>query len=170
MTKLEKIAQSLLLKIVDFCYRPFARLVPKDFFRYGFAGGLNTLFDWVLYFVLYHFAFHAQVVELGFVAFTPHIAAFVFKFPITFLTGFWLNRHISFEGSTLLRRTQLARYLLVVAGCILLNYGCLKLFVEVFEFYPTPSNMLTTVITTAFSYFSQKYFSFRKTTKADENQ
>lgn len=162
MTKIEKIAQSALLKIIDFFYKPFARLVPRDFFRYGFAGGLNMAFDWVLYFALYHYAFRAQVVDLGFVAFTPHIAAFVFKFPVTLLTGFWLNRHISFAGSRLLRRTQLLRYLLVVAACILINYGCLKLFVEGCGWYPTPSNMLTTVIATAFSYLSQKYFTFRK--------
>lgn len=162
MTKIEKIAQSALLKIIDFFYKPFAQLVPHDLFRYGFAGGLNMLFDWVLYFVFYHYVFHAQVVDFGFVAFTPHIAAFVFKFPIIFLTGFWLNRHISFSGSPLLRRTQLFRYLMVVLACIFINYGCLKLFVEVCGWYPTPSNILTTIIATAFSYFSQKHFTFRK--------
>ncbi len=162
MTKIEQIAQAALLRIIDFFYKPFAAIVPRDFFRYGFAGGLNMAFDWVLYFVLYHYAFHAQVVDFGFVAFTPHIAAFVFKFPITFLTGFWLSRHISFSGSQLMRRTQLLRYLLVVAACILIHYACLKLFVEVCGIYPTPSNMLTTLITTVFSYFSQKHFTFRK--------
>ncbi len=162
MTKIEKIVQSLLLKVVDFLYKPFARFVPQDFFRYGFSGATNMALDWVLYFVFYHYVFHAKIVELGFVAFTPHIAAFVFKFPITFLTGFWLNRHISFSGSRLLRRTQLMRYLMVVMACIVINYVCLKFFVEWCGFYPTPSNMLTSVIAAVFSYFSQKYFTFRK--------
>lgn len=162
MTKIEKIVQKAILAVVDVCYKPFAHLVPRDFFRYGFAGASNMVLDWVLYYLLYHYAFHAEVVDLGFVAFTPHIAAFVFKFPIIFLTGFWLNRHISFSGSRLMRRTQLFRYLLVVVACIFINYGCLKLFVEVCGWYPTPSNILTTIVATVFSYFSQKHFTFRK--------
>ena len=107
MTKIEKIVQKAILAVVDVCYKPFVHLVPRDFFRYGFAGASNMVLDWVLYYLLYHYAFHAEVVDLGFVAFTPHIAAFVFKFPIIFLTGFWLNRHISFSGSTGRRSSSL---------------------------------------------------------------
>ena len=117
--------------------------------------------DWVLYFIFYNFIFHKQVVDLVFVAFTPHIASFVFKFPITFLTGFWLSRHVSFSDSQLRGRVQIVRYLLVVGGCILINYAGLKLFVEVCGFYPTPSNILTSIIAAIFSYFSNKYFSFK---------
>ena len=84
-----------------------------ELFRYGCCGGLNLALEWVLYYVFYHFVFHGKVFHLGFLAFTPHIAAFIFKFPITFLTGFWMARHISFSGSTLRGRTQVIRYLIV---------------------------------------------------------
>ena len=56
---------------------------------------------------------------------------------------------------------QLFRYLLSVSGSILLNYVCLKLFVEACGFYPTPSKAATMVITILYSYAMQKYFSFR---------
>jgi putative flippase GtrA len=49
----------------------------------------------------------------------------------------------------------------VVLGCLILNYIFLKLFVEVFGWYPTPSKLATTVFVVAFSYFMQKYFTFK---------
>jgi len=49
----------------------------------------------------------------------------------------------------------------VVLGCLFLNYTFLKLFVEVFKWYPTPSKLVTTVFVVAFSYFSQKNYTFK---------
>ena len=162
MTRIEHIAETAIFKVIDFFYKPFRKIVPPTFFRYGFSGGANMVFDWVLYFVFYNFVFQQQIVDLGFVAFTPHIAAFIFKFPITLLTGFWLNRHISFSGSPLRGRIQLLRYFLVVGVCVIINYVCLKLFVEVCGIRAEFANVLTTIIATGFSYFSQKHFSFKK--------
>jgi putative flippase GtrA len=68
--------------------------------------------------------------------------------------------YVVFPGATLRRRVQLFRYFLVVIGCIILNYLFLKLFVEGLGWYPTPSLMLTAVIVVAFSYVSQRHFSF----------
>ena len=102
------------------------------------------------------------VVHLGdFVAVSSYNAAWMIVFPITFFTGFWLNRHIAFHGSPLRGRVQLFRYLMSVCGSILLNYLCMKLFVGVIGIYPTPSNALTKAISVAYSYLMQKYFSFR---------
>lgn len=162
MNKIERVTQTALLKVIAFFYIPFRKVVPETFFRYGFAGSANMIFDWILYFVFYNFVFKKEVVDLGVVAFTPHIASFVFKFPIIFLTGFWLNRHISFSGSRLRGRIQLFRYFLVVGVCIVINYVCLKLFVEKFYIPAELANIFTSIIATIFSYFSQKYFSFKK--------
>ena len=162
MTNIERITEIVILRVIAFFYKPFRQIVPETFFRYGFSGGANMLLDWILYFIFYNFVFQKQIVDLGFVAFTPHIAAFVFKFPIIFLTGFWLNRHISFSGSPLRGRIQLFRYFLVVGVCVIINYVCLKLFVEACGVKAEIANMLTTIIATIFSYFSQKHFSFKK--------
>ena len=115
----------------------------------------------MLYAVLYNFVFDKEVVELGFVAISPYIAAFIVVFPITFLTGFWLQKNIAFQYSPLKWGTQLFRYLLSVLGSILLNYLLLKFFVEVTRIYPTPSQVLTSLISIAYSYLMQKYFTFR---------
>lgn len=159
---IEQRIEKLLITVIDFFYPPFRKFIPLDLFRYGFCGGLNLALEWVLYYVFYHYVFKGQVFDLGFVAFTPHIAAFVFKFPITFLTGFWMARHISFRGSTLRGRTQIVRYLLVTLGNILINYLGLKLFVEVFQWWPTVSYVIISIICVTFSYLTNKYFSFKK--------
>ena len=164
---IEKRFEKLLTTVIDFFYPPFRRFMPLELFRYGCCGGLNLLLEWVLYYVFYHFVFKAKVFDLGFIAFTPHIAAFVFKFPITFLTGFWMARHISFSGSSLRGRTQIVRYLLVTVVNILINYLGLKLFVEVFHWWPTVSYAIISIICVTFSYLSNKYYSFKKNKNHD---
>jgi putative flippase GtrA len=82
-------------------------------------------------------------------------------FPITLLTGFWLNKYVTFTQSSLRGYKQLWRYILIVAVNLLVNYFGLKLFVEVCGIYPTPSKMIITIITVAISFFGQKYFTFR---------
>lgn len=156
--------QSFLLRIIDFFYTPFHRVCPRQVFRYGVSGSANMLLDWLLYFIIYHTIYYftsGNVIPLGITAVSPHIAAFIVVFPITTLTGFWLARNISFNESTIESRTQLIRYVSVVIANILINYVCLKLFVEVCHFFPTPSKMLTTVITVLFSFFMQKFFTFK---------
>lgn len=130
-------------------------------FRYAACGGGNTALDILLYFITYNFIVDKQIVHLGFVAISPHIAAFVFVFPITFSIGFLLSKYITFTDSTLRGRVQLFRYGLTVFGSIVLNYVLLKLFVESFGWYPTVSKIVTTVIVVGYSYLCQKYFTFK---------
>lgn len=153
--------QLFTLHLIDVVYIPFRRIMPLTLFRYGVCGTANMLFDWVLYYLVYHYVVDETTLQLTFIAFTPHIASMFITFPITFASGFLLSKYISFQQSSLKSTTQLVRYMLVVAGCIIINYICLKLFVEVCGFYPTPSKMLTTVFTVMFSYFSQKNYTFR---------
>lgn len=143
--------------------------MAMDTFRYAFCGGSNTLLDLVLYFITYNFILKKQFVSLGFITITPHIAAFLIVFPITFLTGFILAKYITFVASEMRGRVQLFRYGVTVAISIFLNYIFLKLFVEVFGFYPTFSKLLTTGLVVIYSFFSQKYFTFQmhKTSCAD---
>ena len=153
--------QTLLLNIIDFFYQPFRKLIPEQLFRYGVSGCANMALDWVLYFICYNFVFRHENLDLGFVTISPHIASFIVVFPITLLTGFWLAKYISFKESTIQSSKQLIRYISVVLANILINYVCLKLFVDFCGFYPTPSKMLTTFITVIFSFFMQKFFTFK---------
>lgn len=154
------IGRKTIISVADWFYKPFSRIIPQVTFRYGFTGGLNTILDIFLYFVFYNYVFDKQNIDLGFITLSPHIAAFVFVFPITFSTGFLLAKYVTFTQSTLRGRKQLLRYGLTVVGAIFLNYLLLKLFVEVFYIWATLSKILTTIIVVIYSYFMQTYFSF----------
>jgi putative flippase GtrA len=150
-----------IIAILDFFYPPFRRFMPIQTFRYAVCGGGNTLLDIFIYFISYNFILQKQIVYTPIGAISPYIAAFLLAFAISFPSGFYLNRNIVFPGSTLRGRVQLLRYFLLVLVCIALNYIFIKLFVEQFHIFPTIAKMLTTVIVVAFSFVTQKYFTFR---------
>lgn len=159
--KLIRNIRDIINAVIDRFYQPFSKYIPIITFRYGFTGAMNTAFDIFLYFVFYNYILQKQLIDFGFIAMTPHIAAFVFVFPITFSTGFLLAKYITFTQSQLRGRKQLFRYGLTVAGSILLHYVLLKFFVENLYFYPTIAKIVTVAIVVVYSYFAQKYFSFR---------
>ena len=154
--------KNLLLHIIDAFYPFFKKIMPLQTFRYAACGGGNTSFNIVIYFISYNFVLKKQIFHLPFIAISPHIAAFIIAFFITFPIGYYLNMFVVFDSSYLRKRIQLFRYFLVVLICIFLNYIFLKLFVEKLEWYPTPSMIVTTAIVTVFSYLSQRNFSFKQ--------
>ena len=148
-------------RFIDFFYTPFRKLMPIGMFRYAACGGGNLVLNWVLYGIIYNFVIGKRFFDLGFVVMSPHIATLLIVFPITYLTGFWLQKNIAFKSSPLRTRTQMSRYLLSVIGSLLLNYVGLKFFVEALHVYPTPSQMIVSLITIAYSYLMQHFFTFR---------
>lgn len=162
MILLAKIGKSI-RRIIDLFYPPFSKLVSQQFFRYGVTGASNVFLDWVLYSITYNFVLQKQIIDLPFIniSISAHIAALLITFPITLLTGFLLQKYVTFTASNLRGQKQLIRYVSVVIINLLINYFGIKLLVETFKFYPTISKMIVTVICTIFSYFSQKYFTFK---------
>jgi putative flippase GtrA len=165
--RLHILVKDTILKILDFVYPPFKSIMPLKTFRYAACGGGTTALNIFIFFISYNFILKKQILHLPFIAISAHIAAFIIAFCITQPIGFYLNRYVVFKGSQLRRRVQLFRYFLVVLSGVFLNYLFLKLFVEQFGWYPTPSVIVITLIVIAFSYFSQTYFSFR--TKKTDN-
>ena len=161
---MNKLAQ-IITKIIDFFYAPFRKIMSEQLFRYAACGGGNLVLDWVLYFLIYNFVIGHDLVYLTIAGYelciTPHIATLCIVFPITLLTGFWLQKYVTFTASQLNGWRQLSRYIFIVAVNLAVNYFGLKLCVEIFGWYPTPSKMLITLITVAISYLGQKYYTFR---------
>lgn len=165
---MNRLAQ-IITKIIDFFYPPFRKIMSEQLFRYAACGGGNLVLDWILYFLVYNFVIGHELINLQFTiynlqfaqAITPHIAALCIVFPITLLTGFWLQKYVTFTGSTLHGARQLVRYISIVAINLAINYFGLKLCVEGWGWYPTPSKMVITTMTVVISYFGNKYYSFR---------
>ena len=138
--------------------------------RYAACGGGNMVLDWVLYILIYNFVIGHDLVNLRFTIYhvpfeqviTPHIATLCIVFPITLLTGFLLQKYVTFTQSNLHGARQLMRYILIVAVNLAINYFGLKLCVEIWGWYPTPSKMAITLVTVVISYLGQKYYTFRK--------
>ncbi len=135
--------------------------MPLQTFRYAVCGGTNTLLDIFIYFISFHFILKKNILYTPIAAISPHIAAFMIAFVVSFPLGYLLNRYIVFTGSSLRGRIQFMRYFLLVLVCILLNYVFIKFFVEQLGIFPTVSKIFTTVIVISFSYFTQKYFTFK---------
>ena len=156
-------------KAIDYCYiRPISRIIPNEVFRYGVCGGVNMLLDVVWYYLILHYIVAEQMIDLGVVVVSPHVAALIIVFPITFFTGFWLNRNVAFRATQFGQGKQLFRYALTVVGSILLNYVCIKLFVEACHIWATPAKALTTVVSVVYSYLVGRYFTFAQQTKSSK--
>jgi putative flippase GtrA len=161
MQQLHHSIRKLILSVIDFFYPWFKKLMPLQTFRYATCGGANTCLDITLFFISYNYIFKKQPVHLPFLTIAPHIAAFLIGFAISFPTGFYLSRYVVFQETSVKKREQLGKYFTVVLACLILNYCFLKLFVEVFHFYATPSKVLTTFFVVAFSYLTQKNYTFK---------
>lgn len=153
--------RNLMLAVIDWFHYPFRKVIPAETFRYGATGGANTAMDIFLYWFFYNIVLKGEILQLGFVAISPHIAAFLIVFPITFSNGFLLAKFIAFRESQSRSRKQLFRYAITVGGAILLNYVFLKLFVEVLGFSALLAKIITTVLVVTYSYLFQRYFTFQ---------
>lgn len=153
--------QLIIIQFIDYFYTPFRKIIPLETFRYAATGGFNTILDIFLYFICYNFIIDKRVLDLKIVSISPHIAAFLIVFPVTFFTGFLFAKFITFTSSELRGRIQLIRYMIAVSGSIFLNYVFLKLLVEFGSLWPTLAKIITTGIVVIYSYFIQKFFTFK---------
>ncbi|MGQ7868930.1 GtrA family protein [Sunxiuqinia sp. sy24] len=155
-------AKTFVLDKIDWFYPLFRPILDLQTFRYLAVGGANTLLDIFLYFISYNFIIDKQIVHLSSqVAISPHIAAFIIAFLITFPLGFMLMRGLVFPDSIIRGRIQLVRYFSVAMLNIILNYVLLRLLVEQFHFFPTVSKIITTGIVIIVSYLLQRFFTFK---------
>lgn len=161
MRKLLHVSRLLIVRTVDAFYFPFLRFIPIEVFRYGVTGGVNTFVDILLYYIFYQFILARQVVDLGIVAISPHIAAFLIVFPITFCSGFMLAKYVTFTASEVKGTIQLFRYWVTVVAAVFLNYLFLKFFVEYIGIEAVAAKVFTTIFVVCFSFMSQRHFSFK---------
>lgn len=135
--------------------------MPLQTFQYAVCGGCNMLLDIALFYISFNFILHQQILNLGFVSLKAYNAALGMAFCITFPIGFLLNKFIVFNSSYLRSHVQLFRYVLIVAFNLFFNYAIINVLVQYMHFFPTIAKIFATVIIVAFSYLSQKHFTFK---------
>lgn len=151
----------LILKVIDPFYFIFKPVIDLQTYRYGVCGSGNTLLDILVYFISYNYVLDKQPVHWGFLTISPHIAAFIFAFMVSFPIGFFLMRTVVFAESTVRGRVQLIRYFSVLLLNIVLNYIFLKIMVEYMHVYPTVAKVIITCIIVLISYLLQRRFTFK---------
>lgn len=161
MFKLHHFISKLILDIIDWTYPFFKKFMPLQTFRYAACGGANTILDIGLFIIAHDYILHKQPIHIGWLTVSPHIASFIISFFVTFPLGFYMSRYVVFQETSVKKSKQLFKYFFVVLGCILLNYGFLKLFVDYFGWPATPAKVVTTFFVVIFSYTSQKNFTFK---------
>jgi putative flippase GtrA len=147
--------------IIDFFYPTFQKYMTLQIFKYGLAGTANLLFDWFLYFLIYNYVLQHEMLNLGIVTLSSHIAAMTIKMPIVLISGFLLQKYVTYSSSNLRGRIQLFRYTTVFLINLLINYIGLKILVDRLDLWPTPSNMIVSILTIFISYFLQKHYTFK---------
>lgn len=163
MYQLAEIIRAILLTIRGW----FFTFIPRQSYLYMACGGINLVFDMLVFYVGYHFVFVGQNFKTPLFTFSPHIAALFLAFCCSTPTGFFLSRYVVWTNSTVQGKRQLFNYLSVVFLCIVLNIGLLKIFVEKFHLYPFAAKFLTSIIVVSISYILQRYYAF-KVHKASE--
>ncbi|MFI3324032.1 MAG: GtrA family protein [Rikenellaceae bacterium] len=163
MTPSSRIARGI-TQLIDLLYfKPIERFIPRHTFRYGVCGVVNSIIlDSIFYFLIYHYVVALRPVELGFHTITPEVASFVLVFPITFLVGFWLNRHVAFHSTEQSAQWQVSKYALSVCGSILLSYILLRLLIEVCGVWATPAKTISSLLVAIYSYIAARYFTFKR--------
>jgi putative flippase GtrA len=151
-----------IIQLIDFFYPPFRSLLPLQTFRYAVCGGSNTLLGLFIYTVSYKYVLRERILDLGFYAFKPHIAALFIAFCINFPIGFLLMKFVVFHDSTVKGRVQLFRYFVIFVVSLFINYWLLKLLVEVLHVYAVAAQIITTAIIVLFSYIMQRHYSFKR--------
>jgi len=163
-------ARNIILAIIDFCHRPFARVIPTQTFRYLACGGSNTVLNIFIEYIGYNFIMHKQAIPIygGFVL-TPEVGAWIIAFAISFPAGFIMSRHIVFPESNLHGRIQLFRYALTTVTFILMTYVMIKVFTLYLPMInQTVRYTFICIFTAVLSYISQRKFTFKTIEVAEE--
>ncbi|MFI3292151.1 MAG: GtrA family protein [Rikenellaceae bacterium] len=161
---LNRAIAKIFIGLINLLYvKSVARFIPSHTFRYLACGvGNYFVLDTLLYYLIYHYIVGERYYDLWVVVISPHVMAMVVVFPITFFTGFWLNRYVAFESTAQRARVQVAKYAISILGSIIISYIALKFLVEVCGVWATPSKGLASVITAIYSYLAARYFTFKK--------
>ena len=154
---------NLIRKFLDLFYPIVAKIFDKTTYYYAACGTGNLILSWILFFLFYQFVFEKKLWHISFInfTFTPYTLSAFSCFIISFILGFLMMKYVVFIQSELKGRIQLFRYGISAIITSSANWVLLKTFVEIFYFFPSLANVLSTCIVVVISYLIQRNFTFK---------
>ena len=153
----------LIRKFLDLFYPIVSKIFDKTTYYYAACGMGNLVLSWILFFLFYQFVFEKKLWYIEYLdfVFTPYTLSAFSCFVISFTIGFLLMKYVVFIKSELKGRIQLFRYAISAVITSSANWVLLKGFVEIFEFFPSLANVLSTCLVIIISYLIQRNFTFK---------
>ena len=154
---------NLIRKFLDLFYPIVAKIFDKTTYYYAACGTGNLVLSWILFFLFYQFVFEKKLWHISFInfTFTPYTLSAFSCFIISFTLGFLMMKYVVFTQSELKGRIQLFRYGLSSLITSITNWVLLKCFIELFAFFPSLANVLSSCIVVVISYLIQRNFTFK---------
>jgi putative flippase GtrA len=154
---------SLIHKILDFFYPLIKRFFDKTTYYYAVCGVGNLVLSWILFFIFFQYVFKKHFFHLDFINFTfsAYTLSSIACFLISFALGFVLMKYIVFTESGLKGRIQFFRYAVSAMISGMVSWGLLKIFIEVFDIFPSIANILASCLVVIVSYLLQRKFTFK---------
>ena len=157
-------ARHIILGIIDFFHKPFAKWIPTQTFRYLACGGSNAVLNTVLYSASLNWVLQKHDINLGLFNISARVGAYIIAFCISFPVGFILSRHIVFPESNLHGRIQFFRYGVTTVLFIIITYLLIKFFDKnpyLHLIPPTVSYVFIIIIVSVMSYILQRVYTFK---------
>ena len=147
---------NLIRRFLDIFYPLVSKIFDKTTYYYAACGVGNLVLSWILFFLFYQFVFEKKLLyvkQIDFV-FTPYTLSAFLCFIISFTLGFMLMKYVVFTKSELKGRIQLFRYGLSAVVTSGANWILLKSLIELFEFFPSVANVVSTCLVVVMVYTS----------------
>ena len=129
--------------------------------RFFLSAGIAAIADSLTYYIIINFVINHSDVHLGTKLVKAHEFSFIISYSFGVLVNFAMTKFIVFTDSTLKNRQQFTRFILVACLGFFANYILLRVFVEVFNFWPTFARITALLSLGVASYYVHKLFTFR---------
>jgi putative flippase GtrA len=124
--------------------------LKRDFVRFFIVGGISTIVDWIVFYLL------------AFLALSHYQLALVVGFSCGAITNYSLNKTYTFKSKTKKIASQFTIFILFATGALILSIGLMYLFIDLLIIHKMISRIITTGIIFVINYFVHKNITFNK--------
>lgn len=119
-----------------------------QFIKFGLVGGINTLVSLAIYYILVYFRINYMVATV-----TGYIGSSVI--------GYILNRTWVFKAQNTKVAKSAVKYYIVYGASLLINMGCMYLWINMLNLSQYLAPILTMCITVPFNYIFSKIWVYK---------